>query len=206
MCESWGPAINVLKAAFSHCVVHVSTQAPWWGECRQVEGFGHRAKISALDSRLKKEFIKLDFKRQPFHYQKTLCVIYTYTILIKVTIQTNQMSRPPSKGTWSHLPLRRWTSPSNPHPLPAMRANPDSTTQQALNNVKIQREKAFESRIKLLSMFLVLRYFVYWTRLCFAEDIELVNIMNNITLRSAIDRMQKWLPINYFCALIIMCW
>ena len=32
---------------------------------------------------------------------------------------TKQMSRPPSKGTRSNLPLRRWIPWSNPHPLPA---------------------------------------------------------------------------------------
>ena len=32
--------------------------------------------------------------------------------------RTNQMSRPPSKGTRSNLPLRRWISSSNTHPLP----------------------------------------------------------------------------------------
>jgi len=45
------------------------------------------------------------------------CVIYIYTTPIKVTIQTNQMSWPPSKGSQTNLPLRRWILSSITHPL-----------------------------------------------------------------------------------------
>ena len=51
-----------------------------------------------------------------FNYLKTLGVIHIYTNPIKVTIQTNQMSRPLSKGTRSNFPMRRWIRRQIPTP------------------------------------------------------------------------------------------
>ena len=63
----------------------------------------------------------------PFQRQERRCQVATLCLGLSLC-RTNQMSRPPSKGTRSILPLRRWIPWSNPHPLPALPPSPTGFT------------------------------------------------------------------------------
>ena len=55
-----------------------------------------------------------------FQSQERRCHVTKINLGPSLSVEKIKMSRPPSKGTRSNLPLRGWTSPSNPHPLRAL--------------------------------------------------------------------------------------
>ena len=60
-------------------LITAAKETTWWGECRQVERFGHRAKISALDSRLQKRIYQTRFQETTFSLsENTVCDLHIH--------------------------------------------------------------------------------------------------------------------------------